>query len=170
MDKTKRQSKRGGGPRALAAAITRLTAPVFGRRGFAQGAVVNEWAAIVGEHLALHTAPEKIVHAEGGREEGTLHLRIDSGALAIELQHLESQLIERVNGYFGYRAVSRLRLTQGPLPRRRKSPDAAPRALDVAEETDLSGRLDAIDDADLRAALDSLGRAVIGRRGTPPRK
>ncbi len=170
MDKTKRQSRRGGGPRALAAAITRLTAPAFGRRGFAAGAVVNQWPAIVGAHLAAHTAPEKIVHAEGGREEGTLHLRVDSGALAIELQHLEPQLIERVNGYFGYRAVARVKLAQGPLPRRREPPATAPRDLDGAEEKELAGRLDAIGDADLRAALDSLGRAVMGRRRTLPRK
>ena len=170
MDKTKPQWKRGGGPRALAAAVSRLTAPVFGRRGFAQGAVVNEWAAIVGAHLARHTVPEKIVHAEGGREEGTLHLRVDSGALAIELQHLEPQLIERVNGYFGYRAVGRVKLAQGPLPRRLEKPGAAPREIDMAEEKDLAGRLAAIDDADLRAALDSLGRAVMGRRGTLPKK
>ena len=170
MSNERRQSKRGGGPRALATAITRLTAPVFGRRGFAQGAVVNEWAAIVGVHLAAHTAPEKIIPAEGGREEGTLHLRVDSGALAIELQHLEPQLIERVNGYFGYRAVSRVKLAQGPLPRRREKPGTATRDLDLFEEKDLASRLDGVDDTDLRAALESLGRAVIGRRGTLPKK
>ena len=53
--------------------------------------------------------------APGGRG-GTLHVRVGSGALALELQHLEPVVIERINTYFGYRAVERLKLVHGPLP------------------------------------------------------
>ncbi len=153
---------RGRGPRALAAMVAKITRPLFSRRGFADGAIVGEWSVIVGAHFAAHSAPEKIVHASGGGG-GTLHVRIDSGSLAIELQHLEPLLIERINGYFGYRAVTRLKLLQGPLPRRQKASPPAARPLEPGEEEDLVRSLCAVDDPELRAALESLGRAVMAR-------
>ena len=155
---------RGRGPRALAATVANITRPLFSRRGFADGAIVNEWPAIVGAHFAAHSAPEKIVAASGGGAEGTLHVRIDSGSLAIELQHLEPLLIERINGYFGYRAVARLRLLQGPLPKSRKASPPAARPLEPGEEEELVRHLCTVDDPELRHALEALGRAVIGRR------
>ena len=155
---------RGRGLRALAATVATITRPLFSRRGFADGAIVNEWPAIVGAHFAAHSAPEKIVAASGGGTGGTLHVRIDSGSLAIELQHLEPLLIERINGYFGYRAIARLKLLQGPLPKRRKASPPAARALEPDEEEELVRHLCTVDDPELRHALEALGRAVIGRR------
>ncbi len=152
------------GARALAAAAAGITRQVFAKRGFADGAVVNDWAAIVGPHLAAHSRPEKIAHGPGKRREGTLHLKVDSGSLATELQHLEPQLIERVNAHFGYCAVGRLKLIHGPPPAPQPRPPKKVRRLGEGEEKDLSRRLAAIGDADLRAALEALGRAVKGRR------
>ncbi|MGB0671126.1 MAG: DciA family protein, partial [Rhodospirillales bacterium] len=43
------------------------------------------WPLIVGPHLAAHTLPEKVFN-------GVLHLWVDSGALTLELQHLEPQV------------------------------------------------------------------------------
>ena len=155
--------KRGGGPRALAGILNKVTRPIFGKRGFAGGAVVTEWPTIVGPRLAAHTVPERIAFQGGGRDRGVLHLRVDSGALATELQHLEPQLLERINGYFGYRSVERLRIIHGPLPPAEAPLKPAPRALDQSEEKDLADRLSGIDDDDLRAALDALGRVVVVR-------
>ena len=45
-----------------------------------------------------------------------MHLRVASGGLAMELQHFEPVLVERINAYFGYPAVARVKLIQGPLP------------------------------------------------------
>jgi hypothetical protein len=155
--------KKGRGPRALAGLLNKVTRPIFGKRGFAGGAVITEWPTIVGRHLAAHTAPERIAYQGGGRDHGVLHLRVDSGALATELQHLEPQLLDRINGYFGYRSVERLRIVHGPLPPAPAPPKPAPRALDRCEEKDLADRLADIKDEDLRAALDALGRVVVAR-------
>ena len=154
---------RGRGPRALAGVLHKVTRPIFGKRGFTVGAVVTEWPTIVGRHLAAHTVPERIAYQGGGRDHGVLHLRVDSGALATELQHLEPQLLDRINGYFGYRSVERLRIVHGPLPSAEAPPKPALRTLDQTEEKDLADRLATIEDEDLRAALDALGRVVVAR-------
>lgn len=142
--------------RPIASALHKVTEKIYRRRGFASAGVVNNWSAIVGEELARHSMPERL----GG--DGTLRLRVD-GPLATDLQHMEPQILERIASYFGYRAVTRLALLQGPLPSRPADPgERAARALDSDEEAALRANLAGTDDPDLRAALERLGRAVIG--------
>lgn len=152
----------GGGPRALAAALAKITKPLFGRRGFAEISIINDWPAVIGPHLAAHSFPQRITFAHDKRDNGTLQLLIDSGSLAVELQHLEPLLIERINSFFGYRAVARVKIIQGPLPVVAAAPPPpAERTLDADGEEKLSQHLAAVDDPDLRAALEKLGRAVM---------
>lgn len=155
--------RRGGGPRALAEAVSRVTRPLFARRGLSGGAIVEDWPVIAGEHLAARTLPERITYPAGRQDGGTLHLRVESGGLATEVQHLEPLLVERINGYFGYRAISALRLVQGPLPRPAERPPSPVKALDDEQERRLAGHLRAVDDPELRQALEALGRSVLGR-------
>jgi len=153
--------KRGGKPKALAEAAGKVTKSVFGRRGLADGAVINDWPTIAGAHLARHSAPERIVFRTGERREGDLHLRVDNGGLAMELQHLEPVLLERINGYFGYFAVAHIKITQGPLPERKESIQPVEASLSPSEEETLLKTLAKIDDPELKAALEKLGRGVL---------
>lgn len=153
--------RRGRGPVALAATLSRITDAALRKRGFAQSAVITNWAEIVGAELADHTAPQRLSFPRGGRGGGTLHVRV-AGPLAIELQHLEPLVLERINTYFGYQAVARLALEQGPLPPRRKGARRTPAPnLDAEEEGVLEGVVSGVEDDSLRRALAGLGRAVM---------
>ena len=154
------ENKRYGGMRALAATLPRVAAPVLGKHGFSEAQLIAQWPAVIGEELARHMAPERISFARGGRRDGTLRLRVEPG-FALEAQHREPQILERINAFFGYRAVARLALTQGPLPRGPKPPPPL-RALGETERRALDRRLAGIEDQGLRDALRSLGEAVIG--------
>lgn len=155
------------GPRGLAAALPKLTRAAFRRRGFAQADVLTRWPAIVGDTLAGHCCPEKLSFPAGGTAGATLQVRV-AAAFAPHLQHLAPLVIERINAYFGYAAVTRLRLIQGPLPPARKPPARRLRALSAAEETALAGRLAAVGDEALRAALAALGRSILERGADGP--
>lgn len=160
-------SGRLAGLRALGEAVAALTRPIVAKRGFARGGLVAEWTTIVGERLAASSLPERVSYPPKQSRNGTLHLRVASGSLAMELQHLEPVLIERINGYLGYPAIARVRLIQGPLPAlaRRPAQPVPPLPLSVEEEQALAQRLDGIGDAGLRQALAALGQVVLGRRG-----
>ncbi len=150
------------GPRAISSSVARLTKPLFRRRGFADGAIVAEWERVVGAFLASRAAPERVVYPKGKRRDGVLRLRVADGALALELQHLAPQLVERINAHFGYGAVAEIKIVQGPLPKKPEKRRSV-RSLDKMSEQRLARELDAVDDDELRRALERLGRAVLSR-------
>lgn len=151
------------GTRAIAAVVPKVTAPLFRKRGFAEAGILNDWPAIVGPRLAAGCSPERLSFPVGKRAEGTLRLRVD-GPLATELQHFEPQLLERINGYFGYRAVAQVKMVQGPLPPPERPADPPLRPLDGEEAAALQEAVSGVAGARLRSALEGLGRAIMGRR------
>jgi len=153
---------------AVGTSLPKLAAPVLRRRGFAQARLITDWPAIVGDLMARETVPQKLVFPRGNRDGATLHLRVTTG-FALELQHIEPQIIQRINGFFGYLAVAELRYMQGPIPPLKKPRKvSSPRLSDVAEAR-LQRNLEGIDDDDLRQSLAALGRAVSNRL-TPNRE
>jgi hypothetical protein len=147
-------------PRPLADLVHRCLGETFARQGFASGDVVTHWPEIVGPEIAAHAEPVKLQWPRGDAESvepATLVLRVE-GPAAIEIQHLSGMVIERVNRFFGWRAVGRIALRQAPLARRGK-PVAAP-APDPAEAARVAAALPGIVDDELRQALGRLGAAV----------
>lgn len=149
--------------RALGATVDKLTRQSFGQRGLADGKIVHHWPEIVGDMLAAGSLPEKIAYTKGQRGRGVLHLRISNSGLATEIQHLEPMILDRVNTYFGYQAVARLKLNHGPLPEPEPERGPVVRPLNKEQSSSLAENLNQIEDPSLKAALDSLGKAVIGR-------
>jgi hypothetical protein len=159
------EEKRGSaGPRAIAETTARLTRRSLGKRGFTEAALIAEWPNVVGSLLGTVTLPLRIAFARGERSGGTLHIRVGSGAMATQLQHQEPLIVQRINGYFGYGAIARLAITQGPVARRplRRAPAVA--ELTAQQERQLSDRLSGIDDPELKAVLAALGRRLAARR------
>lgn len=143
--------------------VARITARPLGRRGFVQGALVAEWPAIVGPALAERVLPMRIAFPRGERSGGTLHLRVGSGAEALQVQHLAPLIIERINGHFGYRAVAGIVIAQGPLPARPRNRPSAPPAPRAEAARALDAMLAGVDDPVIKAALNRLGRRLAAK-------
>jgi hypothetical protein len=86
----------------------------------------------------------------------------------LELQHFEPQLIERINGYFGFPAVKRVQLLHGPVPPRTMRKGVSVRELTEREKKELRNTLAQIDAPDLAEALENLGACIIGRKRKSP--
>jgi hypothetical protein len=155
------EKPRPTGMRAVAAPLSTVTRPVLKRRGLASGRVVSEWTEIVGATLASCSCPERLSQPRDGGP-GILKIRVD-GPLAVELQHLEPVIVERINGYFGYRAVAKLSMIRGPLPPRRGHEPAEAPAPDAAALASAAERAANVTDDALREALTSLGSHVLSR-------
>jgi len=151
--------------RRLGELLERCLSQTLARQGFASTELVTRWPEIVGAEIAAHAEPLKISWPRGPHAEATtpatLLLRVE-GPSAIEIQHLSGVILERVNRFFGWRAVGKVALRQAPLARRpRPAVVAAPSAEATAQ---IAATLTAIADEDLRAALARLGAAVAGKR------
>ena len=145
------------GLRSLAATLPPITAPIFKTRGFAEAGILTDWPAIVGEMLGRCTAPERIAFPRNDRRGGTLHVTCES-AFAPELQHLAPQVIERINGYFGYPAVAQIKILHGRVAQRSKPAKKPPLPVKGTAEAAAPYQ---DDDADpLGSALARLGAAI----------
>jgi len=135
----------------------------FRRFGFVQSAIVARWPEIVGEAYARHSAPDAMSFPPGKRSGATLTI-VCAGPFATMLQHIEPQIIERVNRFFGYAAVARVSLKHGELPARPKRA-AAPELKPLSPE--ISSMLKPIGDPGLRASLEALAQQIGVTRGPP---
>ncbi|MDC9701660.1 MAG: DciA family protein [Alphaproteobacteria bacterium] len=120
-----------GPARSLGTLTFGFIAKTLGKRGFAELEIITQWPGIVGESLAEISAPERIVWSRQQKEtgenqtgsfrtgsSGTLHIRVD-GPAAIEIQHVNKRIIERINSFFGFSAISGLRIIQAPIEQKR---------------------------------------------------
>ena len=149
-------------PRPLAEVLRKTLKGAFAKQGFASVELVTRWADIVGAEIAAHSQPEKIQwprapQGSDASEPGVLLLRAE-GPSAIEIQHLADVIVERVNRFFGWRAVASLRLRQAPLSRRAsRRPPSPPDPESLAR---IAASLPEIKDEKLREALARLGAAM----------
>jgi hypothetical protein len=140
--------------------FNRLAQPVMGKHGFAQVDMLSQWDAIVGPDISAACVPSQIKKPRDGGA-GTLVVKAWAG-MALDVQYQVPQIIERVNRYFGYLAISAVKITQNgaarPLPAAKITLDAAP----------IAARLSGFEDEALKAALARLGAGVAARSPLNP--
>lgn len=164
-EKSTVRNKRSGYARPVGNMVSGLTRHTTGKVGFAMASLLTEWPLVVGEDMAAHTQPDRLVFPKGSRMGGTLHIRVE-GPFAMEMQHLEHVVVERINGHFGYGIVKAIRLIQAPLRKRtaRRTPPAQkPPPADEKELAALKKRLESVEDPGIRAVLERIGEQVLRR-------
>jgi hypothetical protein len=145
----------------LSVLLSDVFSDAYAKQGFAARELVTRWAEIIGPEFSAHCEPLKLQWprpVEGqAQEPATLMLRVE-GPMALEIQHASDVILQRVNRFFGWSAVGRLALRQGPLSRKpRPRPSRAP---DAGEVEQIAKTLSSVEDDGLRAALARLGASI----------
>ncbi len=150
---------RGGQARAISDLMPDIGRSAFRRFGFIQSSVVTRWPEIVGARHARICAPEAIRFPPGEKTDGILQLVVVP-AHAPLIQHVTPEIMERVNRFFGYKAVAKVKLRQGEVkpPAAQEAPTAPPSLKPIPIE--LGDSLRDIGDPELRAVLESLARSM----------
>lgn len=155
---------RGGQARSIAELMPEIGRTAFRRFGFVQSSVVTRWPEIVGTSHARICSPESIRFPPGEKADGILQLVVVP-AHAPLIQHVVPEIIERVNRFFGYKAVAKVKLRQGAVkPPPAQPTTAAPPSLRPIP-MELGESLRDIGDPELRAVLESLARSLGGTKG-----
>ena len=159
----KRKNRNGHGLRALGSLITQSNPSGVNNRGYVQPEIISIWEEIVTPELAKETVPQKLTFPRGKRLGGTLRIRAPA-PLAAELQHKEPILLERINSFFGYKAVEKITIIHGysddPLPSRR-FPKIRSLSLETAQK--IESMTSNIQHDELRKALTTLGKTLKSR-------
>ena len=157
------QRPRGGGARAIGDLMPEIGRTAFRRYGFVQSSVVTRWPEIVGPTHARVCAPEALRFPPGEKSEGILQLVVKP-AHAPLISQVIPEIIERVNRFFGYHAVARVKIRQGEV----KAPHGSGSDNQQAKPPpslkpipmELGDSLRDIGDPELRTVLESLARSL----------
>lgn len=153
------QRRRGGEARAVADLVPQIGRAAFRRFGFVQSSVVTRWPEIVGDEHAKICVPESIRFPPGEKSEGILQLVVVP-AHAPLIQMVIPEIMERVNRFFGYKAVARVKMRQGEVkPQAAQTKRTAPPSLKPIP-MELGESLRDIGDPELRTVLESLARSM----------
>jgi hypothetical protein len=148
-------------PKSLGQLVGKTIADALARQGFASTGVVTHCPEIVGAEIADHAEPMRMIWPrrvhEDDPEPATLVLRVE-GPVALEIQHLSGVILEKVNRFFGWRAVARIQIRQAPLKRQAKKPP--PPTPDPAAVARVAAEIGNMADESLRASLARLGASV----------
>lgn len=157
-----------GGMLCLSEDIGKLAQKILGSRGMSEIQILAAWQDIVGTELATYSLPLKIDFPKDKRTDGVLHLACSGGAYALELQHRTPFIIEKVNTFFGYQAVAKIKINQNHQLPHGKPPVKAednPEKMLVTkdEENYIKETAEQIQNPELRARIESLGKKIFGK-------
>lgn len=141
--------------------LTKITTPLAQQQGFIRASILLDWDLIVGERFAQYCQPEKIIFPHERRTGGRLTLKTSS-AFALELSHLEPLIVEKINQYFGYKAVDKLLIKNGPVIPRVKKTHPTP-VVDDATLLHIESLTNDVHDPKLKSALIELGKGILSQ-------
>jgi hypothetical protein len=150
---------RGGEARAVSDLMPEIGRAAFRRFGFVQSSIVSRWDEIVGPRYSRVSTPESIRFPAGKKADGTLELVVE-GAHAAMMQHVVPEIIERVNRFFGYSAVARVKMRQGVVASKQDRPVAKAPPMLKPIPFELGDSLKEIGDPELQAVLNSLAKSL----------
>ncbi len=149
--------------------IMPLAKQLLGAGGMIELEILSGWSSIVGEELAKYSLPQKISFSKNEKTGGTLQLIVLSGAFAMEIKQREPQILSQINTYFGYNAVTKLKIIQNSCPENfllnKKPIDNVKKILVSAEEQNyITEIIKDVDNSNLREHLENLGKAVFSNK------
>lgn len=149
--------------------IIPLAKQLLGKNGFMQIELISNWEEIVGEKLAEYVLPQKISFVKDERVCGTLVLLVLSGAFAMEVESNKLKILQKVNAFFGYEALNKIKIIQTSNPEnflKTKNVYDKPKKNLVSEKqkTYINELTESIDNESLRLKLEKIGCEILNNK------
>jgi len=157
-------SKRTFVPKKIVESLNKINQNFSYRFGKIEFLIHTKWRQIVGDFFADHSEPIKINSIKSGTSENgeiiysnCLYVNV-SPASAIEFQHFKDKIIEKINSYFGYKAVEDLKIKQNFSPKIDNKNDYSKKKIILNEE--LKQETNKIKDKNLEESIVKLGLSI----------
>ena len=162
------ESKRTYVPKKIGETLARINKNYSSKFGKIEFLILSKWTQIVGIFFADHSEPDKISRITEEFNEfdepiykNFLHVRVTPAA-AVEFQHYKDTIIEKINSYFGYKAISDLRLQQNFVPKKKikNSINLYDQDLSEEEKASIKSEINNIKDKELEKSIVNLGASI----------
>ncbi|MBR5130323.1 MAG: DUF721 domain-containing protein [Alphaproteobacteria bacterium] len=140
-----------------------LTRKALGTRGFSGADILESWEEIVGPDLSRGIKPEKLTFEGNSRSKGTLVVKTAGGAFAMLFEHQKRRVLERINAFFGYPAVSHIKMIQGSLKLSMPTIQLT-KPIDSKKLKELAQKVALIDDEELKQRTYAIGEAMLKKK------
>ena len=124
MNNKNEESKRAFVPKTIGDSLKKINRDFSNKYGKIEYLIITKWPKIVGQFFANHSEPNKISRIPDGENDtgdviysNYLHINV-SPVAAVEFQHFKDKIIDKINSYFGYKAISNIRLKQNFIPKK----------------------------------------------------
>ena len=138
--------------------IRKLIGPLLGKKGLFQADIIRYWTEILGTELASGVLPDSVSFSKQ-KEGAVLTVKAFSGAFAVEFSSRKEEIKERLNTYFGYGAISDIRVRQGgtftPPPTQETPP-----SITGKQAEEINALVSGIENETLREAVAHLGLLI----------
>ncbi|MBR1604615.1 MAG: DUF721 domain-containing protein [Alphaproteobacteria bacterium] len=160
---------------SLAQTLMPLTKKIMSKHGFIETDIITNWDNIVSEQLAQYCSPLKIEFPKDKKNNGRLLLQVISGAFALEISHREKYILDKINTYFGYQAVSSIKILQNNemtaiVEQNNKNQDLSKGYISPEDEEKIKNLTKDINNQNLKEILIKLGHSIFASNYKPEKK
>ena len=162
------ESKRTFVPKKIGDALEKVNKVFSNKYGKIEFLLLSKWPQIVGSFFAEHSEPDKISRLTEGFDEfdqpifkSFLHVRV-SPAAAVEFQHYKDTILEKINSFFGYKAIADLKLQQNFIPKKKNEPSFKKESFEITniEKELVKKEMQNIKDKELEKSIVNLGLSI----------
>ena len=162
------ESKRTFVPKKIGDTLGKVNRVFSNKYGKIEFLILSKWPQIVGSFFAEHSEPDKISRLTEDFDEfdqpifkNFLHVRV-SPAAAVEFQHYKSTILEKINSFFGYKAIADLRLQQNFIPKKKNEQPLKTASFEITniEKELVKKEMQNIKDKELENSIVNLGLSI----------
>ena len=163
-----KDSKRTFVPKKIGDTLGKVNRVFSNKFGKIEFLILSKWSQIVGSFFAEHSEPDKISRLTEDFDEldqpifkKILHVRVSSAA-AVEFQHYKDTILEKINSFFGYKAIADLRLQQNFIPKKKNEQPLKSQRFEATdnEKELLKKEMQNIKDKELEKSIVNLGLSI----------
>jgi len=166
MKINKTESNRTFVPKKIGETLSKVNKKYYSKFGKNEFLIISKWPQIVGTFFADHSEPDKISRVTEEFNDlnepifkNFLHVKV-SPAAAIEFQHYKDTIIEKINSFFGYKAIADLRLQQNFIPKAKVNNKLNEGKISVKEKEKIKNEIAIIHDEELQKSIVNLGASI----------
>ena len=168
MKPLKPNSNRNFKPVKISESLKKINQNVLYKFGKLDYIIHTKWPEIVGIFFIQHSEPQKIITIpvssnKNGETiyEKYLHVNVTPAA-AVEFQHFQNKIIEKINSFFGYKAINGIKIHQKLINKNKYSPkkNLLKNVSMEQKKIEIKNTIEEINDKKLEESLINLGFSI----------